>query len=63
MRAVKQVEQIVPPVVVKKHGHAQGDGFASETAKTIGVTKQSLNQHIARAAGYKLDRLPKIAET
>lgn len=48
-RNPEQVEQIVPPVEVKKHGHQQDKGFAADTAKVTGQSKQDINRHVARA--------------
>lgn len=50
MRESEQVEQVVPAVEVAKHGHTQAGGFASETAKATGKTKQSVNRAIRRAS-------------
>ena len=45
----EQVGQVVPPVEVAKHGHAQEEGFAASTAAVTGQTKKSVNRAIRRA--------------
>lgn len=42
----KQVAQVAPPVA--KHGHVQEKGFAAETAAVSGMSKASINRHVAR---------------
>lgn len=45
----QQAEQVVPPVDVAKHGHAQPSGFAAETAAATGQSKQDVNRKTRRA--------------
>ena len=72
----EQVGKDFPPVA--KHGHAQPKAFAAETADASGMTKRSINQHLARAEalggdleaitgtsldiGVELDALSKLPE-
>lgn len=45
----EQVEQVAPPVEVRKHGHAQTEGFAASTAAVTGKSKTAVNKAIRRA--------------
>ena len=58
----EQVEQIVPPVDVRKHGHAQAQAFAAETAAISGQSKRDINHHLSRAEALG-DDLLKVAGT
>lgn len=46
--AMQQVEQVVPAVDVAKHGHAQAQGFAAETAAATGQSKRDVNRKTRR---------------
>ncbi|MEP6587171.1 MAG: ParB N-terminal domain-containing protein [Polaromonas sp.] len=58
----KQVAQVAPPVEVAKHGHAQEQGFAAETAAITGESKSQINRHVARADALG-DDLPRVTGT
>lgn len=58
----EQVGQFVPPVEVRKHGHAQLQAFSAETAALSGETKRDINRHLSRAEALG-DDLLKVAGT
>ncbi|AGG89273.1 hypothetical protein [Rhodanobacter denitrificans] len=56
----EQVGKDFPPVA--KHGRPQPKAFAAETAEASGMTKRSINQHLARAEALG-DDLDEVAGT
>ena len=74
----EQVRQVVAPVDVAKHGHAQEKSFAASTAEITGESLRGIQRHIARAdalgddveritgtsldSGVEMDALAKLPE-
>ena len=57
-----QVEKVFPPEIGYKKPPPQEQGFAASTAAAAGLTKQAINQHLARAEALG-DDLPRVAGT